>query len=165
MRGLIITVLLIILISNIIILNCNCKLQLAKSSDLLTYSSIDQAKENRAFVCEYKPQAPFISIEGNKYYINEAWVAHPYYRKDFYDKIVWDAYFFSMSFNTDTVSTKIFRRNKYLDRYDFIQGIQSNSRILFYLPEYSKNQDTIIVHYRESLKSPTKNKKFLLFRK
>ena len=134
-------------------------MQLAKVPHAITYSSINQAKENHAFVSQYIPDSPFICISGKEYDIEEGWIAHPYIQHNFYVEIVYGIYTFSLSFKPDNEGLGIF------DAHDFIQGIESNDRISFYLTDYNKKPDTIIVHYRQTLKSPKMNKKLLLFRK
>jgi hypothetical protein len=142
--------------------NSGCKCRLANEPGSLQYWSISESKKNGAFVHEYKPQSPFFLLDGKSYYIDEAWVEHPYFQRNFYDEIEKGVYSFVMTFKIDKKSPF----HKRADLPSYIRGVgNGDMRIWFFLSDIDKNRDTITIHFRDSLNSPEMNKTFLVFRK
>lgn len=118
-----------------------CKFRLANEPTPLIYKSISESKSNGAFVKELKSQERFFLLDGKKYFIDEAWIEHPYLQKNFYDQIVKGVFCFVVTCHCEKIKPINFE----LD--DYINGIGTGDmRTWFYL---EKLQDTVTVHYRE----------------
>jgi len=136
----------------------SCMDKLTKDPGPLSYSSIDKSKKNNAFIAEFIPQTPFMVFNEKKYFIENAWIQHPYYQKNYRDVVEENIYIFTISFQIDP-------KNK-IDFNDYVSVLaSSNSQVFFFLDEEKKNRDTIKLPYRNTIENSKKNKVFLFFRK
>ena len=96
-------------------------------------------------------------LKGHNYYIDEAWLEHPYIQGNFRD-IPMQGVCMVMNFHFDP--------NDSIDLHKYIeQDGHGVYKIWIYLSEEEYRRDTLGFHYREPLDSAKKNSIFLLFKK
>jgi hypothetical protein len=134
-----------------------CKCRLAKNPLPTVYGSMAISKENNAFINEFQAESAYISMRGNKYYIEEAWVERTHLEKNFRDIFTGDRCL---------VINFHFEKNDTVDLHSYVkEDGNSVARIWFNLSDEDYTKDTLVVYYRETLDSAKKNKTFLFFKK
>jgi hypothetical protein len=133
----------------------NIKCKLAGNPMPTTYQTIDESKKNKAFIIEYKPEQPYIEIEGFKHYIKNAWLEHAHFDKNWKDEIIINSACIVMSM-------AIIENHK-PNLKNYIHEI-GNGYTNVWIFAHNKNiTDTVELKYRSDLTSESKNKIFRLF--
>jgi hypothetical protein len=123
----------------------------------MVYRSIEESKEKKVFVNEFRPEEPFLELRGKKYYIERAWVELGHYEENF--KYVY------RGDHTIVINFR-YEKGDSIDLHSFIREEGNGiSRAWVNLEEDEYAKDTLRIKYRETLDSPKKNLIFLFFKK
>lgn len=146
---------LIIYIIALLILFSSCKL--AQEPSAKPYNSIQESKNNNAFVAELRPEQPYFEIEGHKHYIKAAWIEHPHNETNWGDVVGTGIYCYVMELE--------YYPKLEPDLKEYINELGNGPTRIWSFLTHGREKDDIKLKYRTSKNDIKKDKVFMLYRK